>query len=78
MKPERSQLKEKLSVVSAWFGKEQMELAEGGLLNRPSLEEGYLSGEGEDTSLSCKLLRMSDLTSVHAHLLIFRHYSNAL
>ena len=61
---DRPQLKEKQSVASARFGKERMELAHKGLLNRLSLEESCLSGEGEDTSLSCVYSRKTSLKSV--------------
>lgn len=54
--PDRARLIEKASLVSHKFGEGRMVLAQKGLLERQSLEDSCLSGEGEDSSTSCEFL----------------------
>ena len=53
--PDKARLMEKSSVGSHKFGEKRMSLAQKGLLERQSLEDSCLSGEGEDSSASCEL-----------------------
>ncbi len=53
----RARIVQKMSIASAKshrFGPERMAQAKRGILERPSLEDSCLSGEGEDISITGK------------------------